>query len=327
MSLGDILNGAFTYIRRNPKATLGLAVLVMAVASLVQAIAFTAVMDEFFGVMRQIMVDPMAAEELDTMPTAGLGLSYGGALLEILGRLVLVGLLTVVVGSAVLGRTVSMGQAWEAARGRLPAVFGVVGLVLVASVVWLAAVAAAIMVGVVVATAVDQILGVILGLVGAAATVGLGVWLYVRFALALPAVVLERAGPLRALGRSWNLTAGSWWRIFGILLLAELLIFLVTEILMTPFSLGAAAVLFLGADTAWAAVVASALLFLGTLLLLALTTPFTVGVTALLYVDRRIRREGLDLRLQTAQGDSTETRIEEIYAVPSTASPSGGWGR
>ena len=35
----------------------------------------------------------------------------------------------------------------------------------------------------------------------------------------------------------------------------------------------------------------------------ALTTPFSAGVDALLYVDARIRREGLDVRLvQAAQG-------------------------
>ena len=38
----------------------------------------------------------------------------------------------------------------------------------------------------------------------------------------------------------------------------------------------------------------------------ALTTPFTAGVDALLYVDQRIRREGFDVQLiAAAQADAT----------------------
>ena len=40
----------------------------------------------------------------------------------------------------------------------------------------------------------------------------------------------------------------------------------------------------------------------------ALTTPFTAGVDALLYVDQRIRREGFDVQLITAaQADAART--------------------
>lgn len=45
-----------------------------------------------------------------------------------------------------------------------------------------------------------------------------GVWLLVRWSLALPAMVVERRGPPAALGRSYGLVAGRWWTLFGLTL-------------------------------------------------------------------------------------------------------------
>ncbi len=39
-----------------------------------------------------------------------------------------------------------------------------------------------------------------------------------------------------------------------------------------------------------------------------LVTPFTAGVTALLYLDQRIRREGLDITMQQAASARTAAR-------------------
>ena len=44
------------------------------------------------------------------------------------------------------------------------------------------------------------------------------------------------------------------------------------------------------------------------LLVGALTVPFTAGVTALLYLDQRIRREGLDVSLLRAAQDRAAAR-------------------
>ena len=49
------------------------------------------------------------------------------------------------------------------------------------------------------------------------------VWLFVRWAVAVPAMLAEGVGPVRALDRSWTLTRGHFWRLFGILLLMYLL--------------------------------------------------------------------------------------------------------
>lgn len=51
------------------------------------------------------------------------------------------------------------------------------------------------------------------------------------WAAAAPAVAVEGAGPIRALGRSWHLTRGHRWKIFGGVLLVYLAMFLVTSVL------------------------------------------------------------------------------------------------
>jgi hypothetical protein len=51
-----------------------------------------------------------------------------------------------------------------------------------------------------------------------------------RLALAIPALVLERLGPLPAIRRSWSLVEGSTWRTFGIVLLAGLVITVIAGI-------------------------------------------------------------------------------------------------
>lgn len=45
-----------------------------------------------------------------------------------------------------------------------------------------------------------------------------GVMLYVMWSVAAPALVEERLGPIEALGRSRELTSGSRWKIFGLIL-------------------------------------------------------------------------------------------------------------
>jgi|GraSoiStandDraft_46_1057282.scaffolds.fasta_scaffold96560_2 hypothetical protein len=46
-----------------------------------------------------------------------------------------------------------------------------------------------------------------------------GIYLAVRFILMSAVASAENIGPLRILRRSWELSAGNWWRLFGFLLL------------------------------------------------------------------------------------------------------------
>lgn len=130
----------------------------------------------------------------------------------------------------------------------------------------------------------------------------------VRYALASPALMLERQGIAASLRRSAKLVKGSWWRIFGIQSLTLLLTFLVAMIVSIPFAIIALAADGSGIDGlvsgstpeyGWTYLVITGV---GAVISSSITYPISAGVTVLLYVDQRIRREALDLELARAVG-------------------------
>jgi len=153
--------------------------------------------------------------------------------------------------------------------------------------------------------------GVALLLLGLLALVLLLVYVSTKWALATPAIVLERLGVVGGLRRSWRLVAepirSAFWRLFGIRLLTSIIVGVAASVIAFPISFVVGFVLAAIAGDGGTAgdLFATQALASGIAGLVtgALTTPFTAGVDALLYVDTRIRREGLDVQLvQTAQG-------------------------
>ena len=118
------------------------------------------------------------------------------------------------------------------------------------------------------------------------------------YVILVPAViVLERLSIGAAIQRSVALIRGAFWRTFGIVLLSSILVAIVAGVLSAPLiAIG----LFL-ASTGGLEAQASTVIYLVEagvgLLAGTLVTPFTAGVNALLYVDRRMRTEGLDVTL------------------------------
>jgi hypothetical protein len=145
---------------------------------------------------------------------------------------------------------------------------------------------------------------------GGLAALLIGIWLYVRFALSTPALMLETTskgngypvpiGITESLRRSSRLVTGSWWRVFAILLLVMIIVFIVAQVVNVPFNLPATfgdGDMFTMAGMSFGALVISTL---GGIISATITAPFSAGATALLYVDRRIRREALDIELARA---------------------------
>jgi hypothetical protein len=65
--------------------------------------------------------------------------------------------------------------------------------------------------------------------------VPVGVALWVAFSVAVPAILLERVGPIVALRRSWQLTGGQRWRIFGLMSLLGC-VYLGVAVVFTAFA-------------------------------------------------------------------------------------------
>jgi len=298
LGVGDILDGAISYIRRDPATVLGIATVISLVLTLVQVWALTATADSLTLSTGEATLDESLASAFGS--TAA---TLTQALVSLVLGVVATGLLTVVVGQAVLGRRVSIQEAWSRGSRRLLPLLGLTLLVslvtgLVATVGVVLAVGVGVLLGQSVAPALGVLVGVPLGLAGVVAAV----WIYVRLLLAPVALVLENTGVVRSLERSWDLVRGAWWRTFGIYLLATVLAGVVASVLSVPFAL-AGTVLSLDDLAAGSLPLTYTIpVALGTLVTGVVTIPFSAGVVALLYVDRRIRREALDLELARAAG-------------------------
>src|SRR5690606_2093430 len=214
----------------------------------------------------------------------------------LVGTVAATALLTTVTSRAVLGRPVTTGEAWRDARPQVLALFGLICLLLL---ITIGIITAGTLPGILVTVSAGGEVGLPLAVLGLLCAGVLALWLMIRFSLAPPALMLEKQGIVQAMRRSAKLVRGSWWRIFGIQLLATLIANVVAAVVVIPFGLlasafsGDGATGFLdaaGSDVGWTFLIVSGI---GGVIGAMITFPITAGVTVLLYVDQRIRREAL----------------------------------
>jgi hypothetical protein len=148
--------------------------------------------------------------------------------------------------------------------------------------------------------------GAALAVLGGIAGVVAAIYVGVLLALAPAALVLERQPVTGALRRSRALVRGSWWRVAGILALAAIISTVVSAIISVPFGLAGGGLVGLGGhpSLSFGELLASSV---GGLLASTVVRPFSAAVVALLYVDRRMRAEALDLALVRASTATSAT--------------------
>ena len=309
LSIGEIISGAFESLRANPRAMFLPSLIVLTATG-----ALSAVLNYLGASFLLSRVDDLLNSS-DVRISGILPVFMGsfasqmvGALLTALATTILTGLLIVAVSRSVLGRIATPGEVWERTRGRILPLIGQTLLItlitivadiiiLVIGVVLIAVIAASIMgsdpgAGAIIATLLVALALIVLVFIAA-------VFLVVRLSLAPAALMLENTGVVEGIGRSWALTRGSFWRVLGVLVLAGLITGLVTGTL--SFGLGMVfGVVPVGLPAAQPLV--SAVTVLLTSVLSALVLPFTAAVTALTYIDLRMRTEGLDVELRQAAG-------------------------
>lgn len=304
LGVGEILDGAVTTMRAHWRTVLGIslavAVVVQLVATVVNGLWLSDAAD-----LDALTRDPQPSprELMDAM-TGSLQVSGMRALVETLGAVLATAMLTIVVSRAVLGRSVSVGEAWRDSRPQLLRLLGL--LFLLPLLVALALFVGSAPGGVLLAAGLRP-LGIALLLVGLLAGLVAAVWIWVRFSLAAPALMLEKQGVITAMRRSAKLVRGSWWRVFGVQLLATILVVIVASVIQMPATLlgmvvsgqGLSAFAEGAPATSWPYLIAVGI---GAVVASMITFPIRAGVTALLYLDQRIRREALDLELARAAG-------------------------
>jgi len=134
-----------------------------------------------------------------------------------------------------------------------------------------------------------QTLIVVVALVPLVLCFPVAIWIGVRWVVGVPALLAEGIGPLKGLGRSWTLTRGNWWRLFGTLLL----VYLLQAVIST--ALGALGLPLGFAIPFISPVVRAAIVLTISTAASALTLPVVYLCIVLLYFDLRIRREHFDL--------------------------------
>jgi hypothetical protein len=314
LSLGDILGGAFSALKWNPK-TLLVPSAVMAVISggTLAVVAF--LLDK--GLLAHVSV-PVAGQALTSeqvksfvIPILKFAAIFGvvAVIFSIVTSAVLTGTLTVAVGQGVLGKKEALGSALQAALARigpllatvvLPAVFIGLG--------WVAAVGVSVGLGVVLGEVAHLVaIGVLVGVLGYLAATVFAVIIGIRWSLAIPILMLEHRGPLASLGRSWRLVRGSAWRVLGITLVTGLIIDLIAGAITAPIQIAqfaqfAGATGPLGTTQLQPTIGIGSMLAsgVGEIVAVTLTAPLAAAVSVLLYADLRMRKENMAATLQAA---------------------------
>ncbi|WP_031050660.1 glycerophosphoryl diester phosphodiesterase membrane domain-containing protein [Streptomyces sp. NRRL F-5650] len=302
LGVGEILDGAVSTMRTYWRTVLGISLTVAVLTEVVVVLLRGLVLDDSGTA---VLNDPDATLSELGDALADTTISSGVVfLVSLIGTVLATALLTTVTSRAVLGKPVTTGDAWRDARSQVLKLFGLILLLLL---IVAGLLTAGMTPGLIITATAGGEAGVALSALGFMAGGIVAIWLWVRFSLASPALMLEKQGIKKAMARSAKLVRGSWWRVFGIQLLATVIANVVASIVVIPFTFLAAT---LGGDgisgflegtgdLGWTFLLVSGI---GSVIGSMITFPITAGVTVLLYIDQRIRREALDLELTRAAG-------------------------
>ncbi|MFI1183674.1 hypothetical protein ACH4UT_29595 [Streptomyces sp. NPDC020799] len=296
LGVGEIIDAAIRTVRVQWRTALGisfaLAVGTQAVATVVTGLWFRNTPD-LQSLADSETVSPRELLDAIGRSLGGVGIAWA---IGLIGSIIATGMLMVMVSHAILGRTTSIGEAWRSAR---PQLGRLCGLLVLLPLMVCAVLTVGLALGLLVAAAGAESAGAALALLGGLGSVAAGVWLWIRYSLAVPALMLEKQGVVASMRRSAKLVRGAWWRVFGVQLLAVALTFVVSMIAQMPMGV-VESIVSGGSDsdvTSWPTLIVAGI---GAVISSTLAFPVTAAVTALLYTDQRIRRESLDLELVRA---------------------------
>lgn len=296
LSIGDLFDGTFKTVRSNPGVMFGLSAVLMSITGLLTALAvyFMSPSVSMFAHFS----DPETLQELDQQVTSLFIVFLVSALIVPFAVSILTGLLSKTTSNAVLGRRTSVSEAWASSKRY------VVRLLLFTLLFYLVmAVISAIILVVFAALFVALIsdpnetqMTVVALLVIPSMVVAFS-YLLVRLVYAPTVIVIEGQGIFASMGRSWKLTKSNFWGTLGRLILLALMGVLISFAANVVFSIFAAFAVFFLPLNALAALSA-----FGSSLISAISIPLQAAFITLMYIDRRMRLEGLaDTLAKTAQ--------------------------
>ena len=243
--IGEILSTAFQLYRRHWRTLMAIAAVVVVPLTLLQ-----------YGIGHWVRSHGEQQPDQVVVSTSFWAVASASLLAALVGLLlyqVLTGAITRTIAAEVTGQDLDLEQSYRFGFARL-------GPILVVS----------ILVG------LATLLGLIVFIIP-------GIYIGVRLAVSIQALVVEDRRGTEAMRRSWDLVGGYWWHAAFTILIAGLITAVVNAVITAPFSAGAWLL------QAVAAAVAT-----------TVTLPYGALVGVLLYLDLRARKERLGLDILKA---------------------------
>ncbi len=333
LTLGNILAGSFQVLRRNPRPTFGFALLVQLVITLLTLVVTGLV--SFAAISRLVTASTSDFDEIMAGSIVVIVLStLIPAVLSMVAVALVQGILMLEIQRATLGEKSTLRQLWSRARGRLGALIGWMMLLTLAILIGIG-----ILVGFIVLLAmigpVGIALAVVVGLFGGLAMLAAVVWIGTRVSLVPSVLMGERLSLRDSVRRSWSLIDGYFWRTFGIQLLVATIVGIAVQVVSAPIQFLAPMVVVLldpnGTNGAVTVVAMIAIYLVSVLVILVLSSVALVvqcATTGLIYIDLRMRKEGLDLDLarfveETSSGrDSADPYLPKSGVASAAAAQS-----
>ncbi len=303
LDLGTLLGAAFRVLRRNPRPTFGAAVLLQSVTMVASLL--------FIGgfLVASLMRLGFASSGDQTAiiaGTVGLGVvaTLATVFLGVIAQALLQGIIVIEVARGSLGEKLTLRKLWAFTRGRRWALIGWAAILAGALLIAIGLVTLVIVLLIVTMGAIGIGIGILVGILGVLALVVLGVWLGTKLCLVPSALMLERVKLSAAVARSWALTNGSFWKVFGIQALVSIILGVATNVALIPFSIAAPLLVGLldpnGTNSTFLIIAMVGIYILQivvSIVISAITSIISTATTALIYLDLRMRKEGLDLEL------------------------------
>ena len=303
LTFGVILGRSFTALRQNPKVLLGFALVVQTLGLLLATAGIVAVGFATFG--RLASIEP-GTDEFTTVMAGSIAISGATALvLSLAGGalgVIVQGIVVSEVAHAVVAEKQTLGMLWTRVK---PAAWRLIGYTVLVALLVTVVVGVLVTGFVLLSLAIGPwtiLLAVLLGL----SAIPLGLWLSTKLLLVPATLVLEHATIFGAIARSWRLTRGRFWSTLGIIVIISISFSVLAQVVSVPFSFLTSGLSTIFTPTgapepgAIIAILAGSLLTQAVLLLIqtiAMIVQSTAG--ALVYIDCRMRHEGLDLDLSS----------------------------
>jgi len=302
-------------MRRNPGPTFGLSVLLYGFITIVFVAVFGALMAFAFG-----RVSSATSQDVDEVLAGSIALIVLSGLvpigLAVIATGILQGIISLEVSRATLGEKLTIRGLWRLAKGRLGALIGYTAALSGVAIVFVAIAAVAVfglfaLVGANASSLIDSpaaAMGAALGAIAVSFLVGAvfvvaGAYFGTKLAFVPTIILLERLTIREAIKRSWQLTRGNFWRTLGMQLLIGVIINLASQVISLPisfiFGIGGALINPSSDPDAflWTTIGTYGLLGIISSVVGAVGLVMQSSAYSLIYIDIRMRREGLDLEL------------------------------